>query len=444
MVIVPPSITPLPPSPDPNDRATFNVRAYPWAAAQGVLATEVAAVSVNVYENAQSAASAAQDAEWSRDAAAAAANFKGAWSALSGALAVPSSASHGGSVWILTEPVADVAGHEPGVSGVWMVLSPLRRLSILSAGAASLSPVSGLEFIENENPSLPVSISGIVWSGANFVADLVASGPAVYTSPDGVTWTGRTMPSAGVWKVCSAGGGVLIACAQGGTAVAKSTDHGVTWSLLTTIPSAATASAVPVLAEGSVWFPTVDGQMRVINGLGFSSSSATTIPQALSGGRFYGVGGHLLWWVGGTSCRLSGPNWNMGTWPGATLPFTPSGDFHATHDMDGSLIASLKTQGSPIYRTTDGVTWTNTGRTYGELACVINGVETVLGPALGGAATRHAGVLMLRRTYADFAGPDYTKRGAWSGSVAVLPSSLANRVTRIAPAEGNAGTAVFM
>lgn len=51
-ITTPPSITALPTPPDPNDRATFNTRAYPWAVAQATLASDVAAVSANVYSNA--------------------------------------------------------------------------------------------------------------------------------------------------------------------------------------------------------------------------------------------------------------------------------------------------------------------------------------------------------------------------------------------------------
>lgn len=52
----PPVITALPAPPDPNDRSTFNARAYPWSVAQQTLATEVGAVASNVYANAQEAA----------------------------------------------------------------------------------------------------------------------------------------------------------------------------------------------------------------------------------------------------------------------------------------------------------------------------------------------------------------------------------------------------
>lgn len=62
MPTTPPTITPLPDPPDPNDRSTFNTRAYPWSVAQQTLATEVGAVAANVYANAGEAATSATTA----------------------------------------------------------------------------------------------------------------------------------------------------------------------------------------------------------------------------------------------------------------------------------------------------------------------------------------------------------------------------------------------
>lgn len=61
-VITPPSITAMPAAPDPNDRSTFNARAYPWAVAQAVLATQVGSVATNVALNATDAATSATTA----------------------------------------------------------------------------------------------------------------------------------------------------------------------------------------------------------------------------------------------------------------------------------------------------------------------------------------------------------------------------------------------
>ena len=54
--VTPPAITALPLPPDPNDRATFNTRAYPWSVAQQTFATQVGAVATNVKANADDAA----------------------------------------------------------------------------------------------------------------------------------------------------------------------------------------------------------------------------------------------------------------------------------------------------------------------------------------------------------------------------------------------------
>lgn len=70
----PPVITALPAPPDPNDRSTFNVRAYPWSVAQQTLATEVGAVAANVYANATEAVNAAAIAVPAAAAAEAASN----------------------------------------------------------------------------------------------------------------------------------------------------------------------------------------------------------------------------------------------------------------------------------------------------------------------------------------------------------------------------------
>lgn len=73
-VITPPTISALPTPPDPNDRSTFNARAYPWSVAQQTLATEVAAVANNVFGNATEAAAAASRAVPAAAAAEAASN----------------------------------------------------------------------------------------------------------------------------------------------------------------------------------------------------------------------------------------------------------------------------------------------------------------------------------------------------------------------------------
>lgn len=58
-----------------------------------------------------------------KDLAAGTANFKGSWSALTGALAVPASVYHNGLTWVLLSNLANVTAAEPGISASWVVAS---------------------------------------------------------------------------------------------------------------------------------------------------------------------------------------------------------------------------------------------------------------------------------------------------------------------------------
>lgn len=159
----PPVITALPAPPDPNDRSTFNTRAYPWSVAQQTLATEVGAVAANVYANATEAAAqaelattngaaqvalaaaqaelattngaaqvalAAEQAELaiaqavaaalSADAARSIANFAGVWSTLTGPLNKPATVYHAGLFYVLVNNLASVSASEPGVTADWI------------------------------------------------------------------------------------------------------------------------------------------------------------------------------------------------------------------------------------------------------------------------------------------------------------------------------------
>ena len=64
-VTAPPSIIALPTAPDPNDRSTFNTRAYPWSAALPTWTTQVQDVAANVAANATDAAASATAASGS-------------------------------------------------------------------------------------------------------------------------------------------------------------------------------------------------------------------------------------------------------------------------------------------------------------------------------------------------------------------------------------------
>ena len=121
-----PPISALPAAPDPNDRSTFNARAYPWSVALNGMTSEINAVLPAI--DSASAASAA---------AIAAANYKGPWASLTGPLAIPASVFHGSAVYMLTESVANVAVEVPGVSAKWIAVSAAPVLELISTTNAT-------------------------------------------------------------------------------------------------------------------------------------------------------------------------------------------------------------------------------------------------------------------------------------------------------------------
>lgn len=116
------SITPLPSAPAVTDTtAEFNTKAFEWVAALADFTTEANALADQVNVDAEIAA---QGAEASA-AAIAAANFKGAWSTLTGPLNIPASVSHNNVIYALTQNLANVTTDEPGVTSPskWLLLT---------------------------------------------------------------------------------------------------------------------------------------------------------------------------------------------------------------------------------------------------------------------------------------------------------------------------------
>ncbi len=115
------TITALPSAPLPTDNtATFNSKAFALVAALNAFVTEANALGVDSNADALSAAADAITAANASLAAVGAANYKGEWSTLAGALAIPASVSHNGGIWVLKANLADVTAAVPGVSSQWL------------------------------------------------------------------------------------------------------------------------------------------------------------------------------------------------------------------------------------------------------------------------------------------------------------------------------------
>lgn len=118
---------------DDQDVGTFAERAQvnflevnPIMTAVNDLVVEINAERVEMNGVAADALASAEQSEIAAQSSASSANYVGPWVDLTGALSVPSSVSHNDDIWILTENVADVTTHTPGVSAVWQSLGANR------------------------------------------------------------------------------------------------------------------------------------------------------------------------------------------------------------------------------------------------------------------------------------------------------------------------------
>lgn len=126
-----PITTVLGPVPTVADPANFDARADdmlpkldPWAAEANALEA-----NVNAKEAIATAAAAAASASSALTA------FKGDWSSLTGALAMPASVLHANQYWALLSPLADVTAATPGVSAAWAAINQIPPTVHYLAGA---------------------------------------------------------------------------------------------------------------------------------------------------------------------------------------------------------------------------------------------------------------------------------------------------------------------
>lgn len=130
-VVTPPTIPAITATPQPGS-ATFNADAVAWMDSQRT------ALPV-LQQAADATATNATLAESSAAQALAASAFKGAWSSLTGALAMPACVTHNGKYWALLQPLANVTTQTPALGSAYWSLIPTASTGAETAQALYLS-----------------------------------------------------------------------------------------------------------------------------------------------------------------------------------------------------------------------------------------------------------------------------------------------------------------
>lgn len=302
----------------------------------------------------------------------------------------------------------------------------LIRYKIFDNDTNGMMPASVLEDITP--PTFAVGYGSgyasyvIAYGNGLFIAPSTVSQSTIGTSPDGETWTLRTMPSSQVWKVGTNGSNRFIAVCNT-TATATST-NGTTWSVGTSLPANAHSTNGTPAYNAGVWcvFGTSGSTNFVSTDDGATWSATQTLPDA-HGTRPFVVGG-LFWFkpTSGSTAYTSATGLT-GSWTARTLPVSPSADY-LTMQTNGKLAIAEQVTGADVYETTDGINWTLAdykAGVSGMIPYLLNGVYVTYQATLGRCTTYANGISTLRVSNIDAA---HQYQAILAGTRFVAPSLI--------------------
>jgi hypothetical protein len=175
----------------------------------------------------------------------------------------------------------------------------------------------------------------------------------VITSPDGVTWTARSVPEANSWYAVTYGGGQFVAVAGTGTNRVMTSPDGMTW----TARAAAQANTWYGVAYGNGVYVAVarDGTNRVMTSPDGITWTARTAAEANTWvGVAYGGGVFVAVSQDGTHRVMTSPDGL--TW--TARPAAEANSWNAITYGNGQFVAVASTGTNKVMTSPDGVTWT--------------------------------------------------------------------------------------
>ena len=274
----------------------------------------------------------------------------------------------------------------------------------VATSATSFTIVNLSLGLQNSVRSIPTACVAIAWNGTVFVALPAASGAICYTSPDGITWTSRTMPASTTWAAVAWNGTVFCAMPNSATNTTCATSpDGITWTARTCQSGT---------WQGLAWNGTVFCTVSSVSGTAAQTSpdgitwTARTLPATASWIGVMWNGTQFYAWstttAGGTS--PDGTTWTSRTGPTGNF----AGSVYAVAWGNNTYVAI---NGSQIpYTSPDGITWT--ARSFSVAA------NSVQYPA---SVSSYVGVIFQNGVF--IIGASNSTYGAYIGSIYYLMTS---------------------
>ncbi len=382
----PPLLTPLPPAPLPTDaEAVFDAKAGASLTAQADMVAEVntsltwqagatadtkgykeaAATSAgSAASSATASASSATSSAGSATASATSANSAQVSAAAAGSAAgLPSLVGNGGKALVakldetgvefksVGQQVGDMLVTASAPGATYLPTNTVYLQSSYPELFAKLGVLPNISSTAAAAGALPAGCSSVAFGNGVFVA-MPSTGEAsstAYTSPDGITWTARTLPASSYWFDVTYGGGLFVAIGQSSISIATSPD-GVTWTSRT--------------APGGIGNPisVSYGNGRFVVGpissaVGMTSTdgitwTATTFPTT---GYWYGIAyGNGVFVAGNTQGGAFATSVNGTTWTTRTSP-NGLGSLYIVFG-NGKFVATNNS--GVVFTSIDGISWT--------------------------------------------------------------------------------------
>lgn len=310
------------------------------------------------------------------------------------------------------------------------------RLPIFSATAAAATPVTNLEDIANgvSYSTGLASVVNVCYGDGLFVAD-GGNSASVATSPDGVTWTLRTMPSTKNWRVEYDGTNFLAADANATNSIATSPD-GVTWISGTNLPGTPANGQSIIVGLGGTWLVQASTAGTFYRSTNLGVSWSTETGASGNNGFLTKVNNYFFHLDTGTNIVYYSLTGLTGSWTSTTLPITPGERWRSA---DGEIYFAVSSAGAQVYQIVNQTTFTAvsgvTLSATGYNAYKVNGVWAVFDPTFGRSWTVHATGKVPRTSSVSCA----CRKSANASGVSVL-GSTGNALTFNST---NSPTAVF-